>query len=646
MITTADVRWACDVLRPTYDPTRRDGVDGRVSIEVDPRLAHDTEKTIAEARQLWRLVDRPNLFIKIPATTAGCRPSRLPVRRHQHQRDPDLLPAALRRGHGRLPRRYRAGPRRGPRPDRVGLGRLVLRQPRRHRDRPAARRHRLRRGQGAPWHGGDRQRPAGLPHYDEVFTADRWRTLARAGARPQRPLWASTGVKDPTYPDTRYVVDLVTRGVVNTMPEATLRAVADHGAVRGDTVRPGYHDAAEVMAALAEIGIDYDDVVDKLERDGLTTFQASDAAETWTQLAAASRDGKDGPCLTTRFAIVGAGLAGAKAAEALRDRRLRRTHRPARGRTPPALRAAAAVQGLPAGRRRPRHRLRAPAGVVRRPPDRPAARHRRHRNRPPRPRDRDRRRQPAALRQAAAGHRRSPAPAAGARRRPRTACITCAPSTTATSSRPRSARHPGSDHRRGLDRAGDRRSRPRGGRRGHRARARRAAAAARSRAPGGASVRRPAHASTASTCAAASPSAAIRPAGTDPTTAGAVLLTDGTDAGRRRRSSSASASPRTSSWPGPAGSTSTTASSSTSTCAPPTTTSSPQATSPTPTTRCWAGTPRRTLGQRAAPARRRRQDHARAAPPPTTGCPTSSPTSTTSAWSTPATRRPTATTRS
>jgi transaldolase len=132
--------------------------------------------------------------------------------------------------------------------------------------------------------------------YDEVFTADRWHTLARAGARPQRPLWASTGVKDPAYPDTRYVVDLVTRGVVNTMPEATLRAVADHGVLRGDTVRPGYHEAAEVMAALAGIGVDYDDVVDKLERDGLTTFQASWAALADTvehQLTAARRGDKE-----------------------------------------------------------------------------------------------------------------------------------------------------------------------------------------------------------------------------------------------------------------------------------------------------------------------------------------------------------------
>ena len=142
-------------------------------------------------------------------------------------------------------------------------------------------------------------------HYREVFTTDRWHTLAQAGARPQRPLWASTGVKDPAYPDTRYVVDLVASGVVNTMPEATLRAVADHGDVRGDTVRPGYHDAAAVMAALAEIGVDYDDVVDKLERDGLTTFQASWAALAETvehQLAAAGRSNNGDDKETTSHA--------------------------------------------------------------------------------------------------------------------------------------------------------------------------------------------------------------------------------------------------------------------------------------------------------------------------------------------------------
>jgi transaldolase len=129
--------------------------------------------------------------------------------------------------------------------------------------------------------------------YEGVFTSGRWHALARAGARPQRPLWASTGVKDPAYADTRYVVDLVTDGVVNTMPEATLRAVADHGVLRGDTVRAGRDDATAVMTALTRLGIEDADVMHKLEHDGLTTFRASWAALTETldrKLAAA------GPC--------------------------------------------------------------------------------------------------------------------------------------------------------------------------------------------------------------------------------------------------------------------------------------------------------------------------------------------------------------
>ena len=135
--------------------------------------------------------------------------------------------------------------------------------------------------------------------YEEIFTSERWRALAQDGVRPQRPLWASTGVKDPAYPDTRYVLELVTNGVVNTMPEATLRAVADHGALRGDTVHPGYDEAAEVMTALANLGIDYDAVMRDLEHDGLTIFQASWSALADTlehKLAAARRGGEeDGP---------------------------------------------------------------------------------------------------------------------------------------------------------------------------------------------------------------------------------------------------------------------------------------------------------------------------------------------------------------
>jgi transaldolase len=115
--------------------------------------------------------------------------------------------------------------------------------------------------------------------YEEVFGGERWQALADAGARPQRPLWASTGVKDPAYADTRYVVDLIAPGIVNTMPEATLNAVADHGEITSDSVTGHYADARKVLDDLATLGVDYDDVTATLEREGVEKFEAS-----WKQL--------------------------------------------------------------------------------------------------------------------------------------------------------------------------------------------------------------------------------------------------------------------------------------------------------------------------------------------------------------------------
>ena len=112
-------------------------------------------------------------------------------------------------------------------------------------------------------------------HYEKVFTGPRWAALRDAGARPQRPLWASTSVKDPAYPDTRYVTDLVAPGVVNTMPEATLRLVADHGQVRADSVHGHYDESRHVLRQLQELGIDYDDVVQRLEDEGVATFDSA-----------------------------------------------------------------------------------------------------------------------------------------------------------------------------------------------------------------------------------------------------------------------------------------------------------------------------------------------------------------------------------
>jgi transaldolase len=122
-------------------------------------------------------------------------------------------------------------------------------------------------------------------HYERILAGERWSALLAAGAHPQRPLWASTGVKDPSYDDTRYVVELVTQGVVNTMPQATLAAVADHGIIRGDTIRSFYTDAHQVLRDLAAVGVDYDDVVDLLENQGLTKFETS-----WAMVTGELRD--------------------------------------------------------------------------------------------------------------------------------------------------------------------------------------------------------------------------------------------------------------------------------------------------------------------------------------------------------------------
>jgi len=296
MITSFDVRWACDMLRNVYDAG--DGVDGRVSIEVDPRFAHDTEQTVAEARQLWWLVDRPNLFVKIPATRAGlpaiaqCLAEGISInvtlifslQRYAEVMDAFLVGMERARDAGHdLTRLASVASFFVSRVDTEIDQRL---------NAVGAVETKALRGHAAIAN-------ARLAHqrYAEVFASGRWRALAEAGARPQLPLWASTGVKDPAYTDTRYVLELVTDGVVNTMPEATLRAVADHGVVRGDTIRRSYDEAAAVMAALADVGIDYDDVVVKLEHDGLTTFQASWAALAETlqhKLAAAKRgDGEE-----------------------------------------------------------------------------------------------------------------------------------------------------------------------------------------------------------------------------------------------------------------------------------------------------------------------------------------------------------------
>lgn len=277
-VTTDDVRNACDVLAPQWELS--DGIDGRVSIEVDPRLAHETDKTIAQAIELWKIVDRPNLLIKIPATKAG-----LPaitavlaegisvnvtlifsVDRHREVMDAYLagLEKAREGGHD-ISKIHsvasffvsRVDTEIDKRLEKIGTPEALA----------------LRGKAGVA------NARLAYAAYEEVFGGDRYQALKSAGARVQRPLWASTGVKNKAYSDTLYVTELVAPHTVNTMPEPTIDAVADHGVVSGDTVSGTGADAQGVFDALTAVGIDLTDVFLVLESEGVEKFITS-----WTEL--------------------------------------------------------------------------------------------------------------------------------------------------------------------------------------------------------------------------------------------------------------------------------------------------------------------------------------------------------------------------
>jgi transaldolase len=277
-ITVADVQLACDVFSGTWETTG--GVDGRVSLEVDPRLAHHTDATVAQAGELWKVVDRPNLMIKIPATVEGL---------------PAIADALA---------------------DGISVNVTLVFSVARYRDVMAAFFAGLEQARAS---GHDLARIASVASffvsrvdtevdkrleaigtkpalalrgraavanaqlayaaYQQEFATQRWADLKEAGARPQRPLWASTGVKNPAYPDTKYVTELTAPGVVNTMPENTLLALADHGEVRGDQVSGTAEQAQRIFDELAKVGIDLDDVFTVLEREGVVKFDAS-----WAEL--------------------------------------------------------------------------------------------------------------------------------------------------------------------------------------------------------------------------------------------------------------------------------------------------------------------------------------------------------------------------
>ena len=277
-LTTEDVRDACDLFLPIWESTN--GVDGRVSIEVDPRLAHDAEATIEQAKQLAAAVGRPNVFIKIPATKAGL-PAITAVIAEGISVNVTLIFSLER--YRAVMNAYLEGLEKAHANGR-DLSRLesvasffvsrVDTEIDKRLDAIGTEQAKAMRGKA-----GLANARLAYQAYEEVFSTPRWKNLADEGANPQRPLWASTGVKDPSYPDTLYVTELVAPGVVNTMPGKTLEATADHGEIRGDTVTGTYAESSQVLDDLDALGVSYTEVVDLLEVEGVDKFEKA-----WTEL--------------------------------------------------------------------------------------------------------------------------------------------------------------------------------------------------------------------------------------------------------------------------------------------------------------------------------------------------------------------------
>ncbi|GEM30588.1 transaldolase [Nocardia neocaledoniensis NBRC 108232] len=285
-MTTDDVRAACDVLAPVFEAT--DGVDGRVSIEVDPRYAFDADKTVAQAIELWKIVDRKNLFIKIPATEAGL-PAITAVIGEGISVNVTLIFSVP---------RYRAvmgAYLDGLRNAKIGghdLAKIhsvasffvsrVDTEIDKRLDAIGTPEALALRGKA-----GVANARLAYAEYQDVFDGgahtSTYNHLASQGANRQRPLWASTGVKNPDYPDTLYVTELVGPNTVNTLPEKTLEAFADHGEVRGDTLGGQAVEAAQVFADLEAVGVDLADVFDLLEREGVDKFESA-----WNELLEAT----------------------------------------------------------------------------------------------------------------------------------------------------------------------------------------------------------------------------------------------------------------------------------------------------------------------------------------------------------------------
>jgi transaldolase len=275
-LTTDDVRQACDLFTSIYQASK--GVDGRVSIEVDPRLAHETDATISAGKELWSIIDRPNLMIKVPATLEGL-PAITALIAAGISVNVTLIFSVKR--YGQVIEAYMKGVEQCEAPSTVQsvasffISRIDSSIDALLKKNGSAEATELL-GKAAIAN-------ARLAYqlFEDKFASDRWKALASKGAHKQRPLWASTGVKDPAYEDTRYVTELIAPNTVNTMPQATLDAVIDHAVVRGNTITGNYGAAVEVLKALSTLGISLDDVTNDLEIDGVKKF-----AQAWDELLA------------------------------------------------------------------------------------------------------------------------------------------------------------------------------------------------------------------------------------------------------------------------------------------------------------------------------------------------------------------------
>ncbi len=267
-LTTSDVRQACNLFLPVFE--RTNGVDGRVSIEVDPRLARDTEGTIKQARELWSHVGASNVLIKVPATKEGLPAIRtltaegisvnvtiiFSVSRYQAVLDSFIsgLEDRLTKGLS-IKEIHSVASFFISRVDTEIDLRLKEPEYQSLRGRAALANARL-----------------AYEHFMKVESSERWRAIANSGGNIQRPLWASTGVKDPNYSSTMYVLELVADKTVNTMPESTLSALRSSSDFNGDTITGQFSEARETFSQLADIGIDIEAVAEKLESEGIDKF--------------------------------------------------------------------------------------------------------------------------------------------------------------------------------------------------------------------------------------------------------------------------------------------------------------------------------------------------------------------------------------